>query len=128
MLFQIAKAEIFESAGSELSLRNLAKHFETTVDTVKSYVDAFEACYLIVSCPYFTFSERKSLVRSKKYYPIDNGLREAITKSGEDHGKRFEMFIFHALRKENTNSLLLERKTREVDLLSKRMRESNQFK
>lgn len=99
MLIQLAKA-IFESAGSELSLRNLAKTFETTVDTVKIYVEAFESCYLILSCSYFTFSERKSLVRPKKYYPIDNGLREAIiTKSGKDEGKRFEIYIFLLLRK-----------------------------
>jgi predicted AAA+ superfamily ATPase len=98
-LTQLAKA-IFESAGSELSLRNLANTFSTTPDTVKIYIEAFEACYLILSCSYFTYSERKSLVRSKKYYPIDNGLREnIITKSGKDEGKRFEIFIFIQLRK-----------------------------
>jgi predicted AAA+ superfamily ATPase len=103
MLLQVAKA-IFESTGSELSLRNLARAFDTTADTVKTYADAFEACYLILSCPYFTYSERQSVVRPKKYYPIDNGLREAIiTRSGKDEGKRFEIFIFLALKRKFKN-------------------------
>lgn len=116
MLTQLAKA-IFESSGSELSLRNLAKTFETTADTVKLYVEAFEACYLILPCPYFTYSERKSLVRPKKYYPIDNGLREAIiTKSGKDEGKRFEIFIFIMLRKK-FSEVFYWRNKKEIDFI-----------
>jgi predicted AAA+ superfamily ATPase len=116
MLTQLAKA-IFESAGSELSLRNLAKIFETTADTVKLYIEAFEACYLILSCSYFTYSERKSLVRAKKYYPIDNGLREAIiTKSGKDEGKRFEIYIFLLLRKKYSE-VFYWRNKKEIDFI-----------
>ncbi len=116
MLLQLAKA-IFESAGSELSLRNLANAFETTADTVKIYIEAFEACYLILSCSYFTFSERKSLVRPKKYYPIDNGLRESIiTKTGKDEGKRFEIFIFLLLRKKYSE-VFYWRSKKEIDFI-----------
>lgn len=116
MLIQLAKA-IFESAGSELSLRKLANTFETTADTVKIYIEAFEACYLILSCSYFTYSERKSLVRAKKYYPIDNGLREAIiTKSGKDEGKRFEIFIFLSLRKKYSE-VFYWRNKKEIDFI-----------
>ncbi len=115
-LMQLAKA-IFESAGSEVSLRKLASIFETTADTVKIYIEAFESCYLILSCPYFTYSERKSLVRPKKYYPIDNGLREAIiTKSGNDEGKRFEIFIFHILRRQHSE-VFYWRGKKEIDFV-----------
>ncbi len=116
MLLQLAKA-LFESAGSEVSLRNFARIFETTADTVKIYIEAFEACYLILPCPYFTYSERKSLVRPKKYYPIDNGLREAIiTKSGKDEGKRFEIYIFVTLRKRYPQ-VFYWRNKKEVDFI-----------
>ncbi len=116
MLLQLAKA-LFESAGSEISLRSFARTFETTADTVKIYIEAFEACYLILSCPYFTYSERKSLVRSKKYYPIDNGLREAIiTKSGKDEGKRFEIYIFITLRK-RYQQVFYWRNKKEIDFI-----------
>ena len=98
-LTQLCKC-LFESTGSEISLRNLAKTFDSTADTMKVYVDALEASYIILSCPYYTFSERKSLVRSKKYYPVDLGLRDAVvTKTGLDKGKKIETIVFHHLRK-----------------------------
>jgi len=98
-LTQLAKA-VYESAGSELSLRNLSKNFEISPETVRKYIDAFEAAYLCVSCPYFTYSERKSVVRSKKYYPIDLGLQSAIiTNTGPNIGKKFETVVFYSLLK-----------------------------
>jgi uncharacterized protein len=97
-LSQIAKAS-FEAMGSELSLRTLARAFTTTADTVKTYIDAFELAYLSISCPFFTFSERKSQVRPKKYYPIDLGIRNAvITRGGGDIGKSLECAVLHHLR------------------------------
>ena len=99
LLTQLVKA-VFESAGSELSLRNLSKTLGITADTVKTYLDACEAAYIILPCPYFTFSERQRVVRNKKYYPIDLGLRKAvITKTGMDYGKDLETVVFHHLRK-----------------------------
>ncbi len=99
VLTQLAKA-IYESTGSETSLRKLAKVTDLSVDTVKSYVDAFASAYLILECRYFTFSERKRLVRPSKYYPIDLGLhRSIISKGGADRGKRLETAVFHSLRR-----------------------------
>jgi predicted AAA+ superfamily ATPase len=98
-LAQIAKAT-FEAMGSELSLRNLAASFATTADTVKTYITAFELAYLAVSCPFFTFSERKSQVRPRKYYPIDLGLRNVIVSTpGRDLGKKLECAVLHHLRR-----------------------------
>jgi uncharacterized protein len=98
-LTQIAKAT-FEAMGSELSLRNIASAFGTTADTVKTYVHAFELAYLSIPCPYFTFSEKKSQVRPKKYYPIDLGLRNSVvTRGGQDLGKKLECAILHHLRR-----------------------------
>jgi uncharacterized protein len=98
-LSQIAKAS-FEAMGSELSLRNLAGAFGTTADTVKTYVQAFELAYLSIACPFFTFSEKKSQVRPKKYYPIDLGIRNSvITRGGSDLGKKLECAVLHHLRR-----------------------------
>jgi uncharacterized protein len=98
-LSQIAKAS-FEAMGSELSLRNLARAFGTTADTVKTYVNAFERAYLSISCPFFTFSEKKSQVHPRKYYPIDLGLRNSvITRGGQDLGKKLECAVLHHLRR-----------------------------
>ena len=115
-LTQLAKC-LFESTGSETSYRSLANSFDTTPDTIRSYVDAFETTYLIMGCPYFTYSERKAVVRPKKYYPIDLGLRSAIvTKTGSDRGKNIETAVFHSLRRKY-NHVSYWRDKHEVDFV-----------
>ena len=115
-LFQIAKA-LYESTGSELSYRNLSKVFDITVDTVKKYVEAIESSYLCLSCPFFTYSERKSVVRPRKYYPIDWAMFDSIVvKTGENRGKKLETMVFHALRKKY-GQVFYWRNKREVDFV-----------
>ncbi|MBI4405285.1 MAG: ATP-binding protein [Deltaproteobacteria bacterium] len=98
-LLLIAKA-VFESMATEMSLRKLARLFGSTADTVGTFVEALCASYLIMECPFFTFSQRKSLVRPSKYFPIDTGLhRSVITRSGADREKYLETIVFHLLKK-----------------------------
>lgn len=100
-LMQVAKA-VFESTGSETSLRSLAKPFDLSPDTVAQYINAFIDAYLIIPCPFFTYSERKSVARPQKFYPIDLGLHDAIiTQSSLNLGKKFETIVFHELRKKH---------------------------
>ena len=95
---QVAKMT-FETCGSELSYRKIAAVTGLTVDTVKSYLEGCEDAYLLFACPYFAFSEKKQLSRQKKYYPIDSGMRYAITSTrGRDLGKSLELMIFLRLR------------------------------
>lgn len=90
---------LFESAGSELSLRRIAAAVGIATDTVALYVEAVESAYLAFACPYFAWSERKRSVRNKKYYPIDTGLRRvSVTKTGRDLGKMLECATFITLR------------------------------
>ncbi len=98
---QVAKMT-FETCGSELSYRKIAAVTGLTVDTVKSYLAACEDAYLIFACQFFAFSEKKRLSRQKKYYPIDSGLRHAITH-GRDIGKSLELMIYLRLRQSNEN-------------------------
>ncbi len=95
---QVAKMT-FESCGSELSYRKIAAVTGLTVDTVKSYLEACEDAYLLFACHYFAFSEKKQLSRQKKYYPIDTGMRHAITSTtGKDLGKSLELMVFLRLK------------------------------
>lgn len=89
----------FDSCGAELSYRKIAAITDLTVDTVKSYLTACEQAYLLFSCPFFAFSEKKRSLKQKKYYPIDSGLRYAITSpSGRDLGKSLELMVFLCLK------------------------------
>ena len=98
---QVAKMT-FESCGSELSYRKIAAVTGLTVDTVKAYLEACEEAYLLFACHYFAFSEKKQLSRQKKYYPIDSGMRYAITTTtGRDLGKSLELMVFLRLKQFN---------------------------
>jgi len=91
---------VYESAGSEMSLRRIAGATGLATDTVSSYLEACESAYLLFSCPYFAFSAKKRANRNRKYYPIDTGLRRVvISKSGKDHGKQLEIAVFLELKK-----------------------------
>ena len=100
-LLQTAQMAL-DSMGSELSQRKVAAALGIAVDTAGSYLTACEDAYLILTCPYFAFSEKKRVVRNKKYYPIDLGLRKAvIAHSASDLGKGLEMQVYLHLRKQN---------------------------
>lgn len=94
----VAKMAI-ESCGLELSYRKIAVATDLTVDTVKSYLEACEQAYLLFACPFFDFSEKKRALKQKKYYPIDLGLRYAVTGTqGRDLGKSLELLVFLKLK------------------------------
>jgi predicted AAA+ superfamily ATPase len=90
---------LFESAGSEMSLRRVAAAVGVAPDTASLYVEAVESAYLAFACPFFAYSERKRLARNKKYYPIDPGLRRvSVSRTGDDRGKALECAVFLTLR------------------------------
>ena len=90
---------LYESAGSELSLRRVAAAVGIAVETAALYIEAVESAYLVFSCPFFAWSERKRLSRNKKYYPVDTGLRRvSVTGAGQDLGKMLECATFLRLR------------------------------
>lgn len=100
---QVAKMT-FDSCGSELSYRKIAAVTGLTVDTVQLYLQACEDAYLLFACQFFAFSEQKRMARQKKYYPIDSGLRNAVTStSGRDFGKNLELMVYLRLRQANEN-------------------------
>jgi predicted AAA+ superfamily ATPase len=100
----VAVAQIvFESVGSETSLRRIAGALQLSPETVSAYLQACEDAYLVFSCPYFAYSEAKRTRRNKKYYAIDTALRRAVTtKLGADLRKDFENLVYLTLRKKTT--------------------------
>ena len=108
---------VFESAGSELSLRRIAAASGMAVETVSAYLDACEQAYLLFACPWFAYSERKRAQRNRKYYPVDTGLRRvAVTRTGRDLGKALECAAFVELKKRHRD-VFYWRLTGEVDFV-----------
>jgi predicted AAA+ superfamily ATPase len=111
---------VFDACGSELSYRKIAGATGLSVDTVKTYIEAAEHAFLIYSCPYFAFSEKKRLLKQKKYYPIDPGLRYAITGTqNRDLGKSLELLIFLRLKQSYDEVYYWQEKNQgEVDFIT----------
>ena len=108
---------VFESAGSELSLRRIAATRGMAVETVSAYLDACEQAYLLFPCPWFAFSERQRAQRNRKYYPVDTALRRiAVTRTGKDMGKALECATFVELKK-RYDDVFYWRKAGEVDFV-----------
>ena len=108
---------VFESAGSELSLRRIAAASGVAVETVSAYLEACEQAYLLFPCPWFAFSERKRSQRNRKYYPVDTALRRvSVTRTGRDVGKALECATFVELRKRHLD-VFYWRTTGEVDFV-----------
>ncbi len=108
---------VFESAGSELSLRRIAAASGVAVETVSAYLEACEQAYLLFPCPWFAFSERKRSQRNRKYYPVDTALRRvSVTRTGRDVGKALECATFVELRKRHQD-VFYWRATGEVDFV-----------
>jgi predicted AAA+ superfamily ATPase len=109
---------VFESTGSELSLRRVAAATGIAVDTAGAYVEACEAAYLLFGCPFFAFSERKRAARNKKYYPVDTALRRVVvTPTGADGGKELECAVHLALRRRFGPNVYYWREKGEVDFV-----------
>lgn len=90
----------YESAGSELSLRRIAGAIGVSTDTVGAYLTACEEAYLVLSAPFFAYSERKRTAFRRKYYPIDTALRRVVViPGGADHGKALECATFIELKR-----------------------------
>jgi predicted AAA+ superfamily ATPase len=116
-VWQVAQM-VFESTGSELSLRRVAAATGVAVDTAGAYIDACEAAYLLFPVPWFAFSERKRAARNKKYYPIDPALRRVVvTSTGDDLGRSLECAVFLALRRRFGPNVYYWRDRGEVDFV-----------
>ena len=108
---------VFESIGSEISLRRIAGSVQLSPETVNHYLQACENAYLIFSCPFFAYSENKRQRHNRKYYSIDTGLRRSVvTQRTTDYGKDFENLVYLSLRAK-TKDIAYWRDKGEVDFV-----------
>jgi predicted AAA+ superfamily ATPase len=90
---------VFESIGSEISLRRITGSAQLSPETVNHYLQACEDAYLIFSCPFFAYSENQRQRHNREYYSIDTSLcRSIVTQRTTDYGKDFENPVYLGLR------------------------------
>jgi len=98
ILMDLLKLLAFQ-LGSEVSLNELAGQLKVDVKTVGRYLDLLEKTFVIVSLSGFGRNLRKEITSKKKYYFLDNGIRNAVImqfnslSTRNDVGALWENFI-----------------------------------
>jgi uncharacterized protein len=97
--------------GSEVSLHELAVQLKVNVATIDTYIDLLEKSGVVYRLGAYSTNERKEVVKMKKIYFWDNGIRNAILGRFEpielrtDVGALWENYIITERIKLNSNLL-----------------------
>ena len=93
--------------GKNVSLSELASQVGLDYKTVARYLDLFEKTFVITSLSGFSRNLRKEVTKSKRYYFLDNGIRNAVISNfnslnlRNDIGALWENFVFIERLKRN---------------------------
>ena len=85
--------------GSELSLDSVGRGLQISKNTVEKYLDLFSKVFIIYSVSGFSKNRDNEITKMKKWYFVDNGIRNAIINSfnslnmREDVGKLWENYL-----------------------------------
>ncbi len=96
---------VAHQTGSELSLNELANSLQINKITVERYLDLLEKCFVIFRVGGFSRNLRKEVTKSKRYYFVDNGIRNAVINRFEpletrpDRGALWENFVVNERRR-----------------------------
>ncbi|MBK9983082.1 MAG: ATP-binding protein [Saprospiraceae bacterium] len=96
--------------GNEVSLNEISNKTNTTIKTVMRYIDILEKAFVITSLRSFSRNLRNEIGKTKKYYFIDIGIRNAIINNfnplttRNDVGQLWENFCILERIKKNEYS------------------------
>lgn len=85
--------------GSEISLESIGRDLQISKNTVEKYLDLFSKVFVIYSVSGFSRNRDNEITKMKKWYFVDNGIRNAIINSfnslnmREDSGKLWENYL-----------------------------------
>ena len=85
--------------GSEISLESIGRDLQISKNTVEKYLDLFSKVFIIYSVSGFSKNRDNEITKMKKWYFVDNGIRNAIIISfnplnmREDVGKLWENYL-----------------------------------
>lgn len=94
--------------GSEVSYSELGRTVGIDKTTIENYIDLLEKCFVIYKVNSLSRNMRKEILKGKKIYFVDNGVRNALIRNfsplhlRQDTGMLWENFIMSERRKYNT--------------------------
>lgn len=91
--------------GGEISLESIGNQLQISKNTVEKYLDLFSKVFIMYSVSGFSRNRDNEITKMKKWYFVDNGIRNAIINSfnplnmREDAGKLWENYLNSERRK-----------------------------
>ncbi len=85
--------------GSEIALESLGRDLQISKNTVEKYLDLFSKVFIIYSVSGFSRNRDNEITKLKKWYFVDNGIRNALINSfnalnlRDDLGKLWENYL-----------------------------------
>lgn len=85
--------------GSEISLEGIGRELQISKNTVEKYLDLFSKVFIVYSVSGFSRNRDNEITKMKKWYFVDNGIRNAVINSfnslniREDTGKLWENYL-----------------------------------
>lgn len=94
--------------GNDISYNELSRNLNTTVKTIKRYLEILEKAFVIFSLPGFSRNLRKEISKTPRYYFWDNGIRNVLVsnfntlETRDDVGKLWENYCISERLKKQT--------------------------
>ncbi len=93
--------------GKEVALQELGRQLSISKDTVAKYLDLLSKVFVIYKVGAYSSNLRKEIVKSSKWYFVDNGIRNALINNfgslelRNDHGILWENYLMMERIKNN---------------------------
>jgi uncharacterized protein len=117
--------QCLQNSASLFSINKTYNYFKSqgyvvSKNSLYDFMEYFEDAYCVFSVPLYNFSVKKSELRPKKIYPVDQGLVTAYTvKDLCEEAARQETAVFSFLRRKNKEVYYYQTGTgKEVDFLT----------
>ncbi len=79
--------------GNEVSINELANNLQISRQTVDKYLNLLEKTFVIFRLPAFSNNQRKEIVKSRKIYFWDTGIRNALLKDFSEVNYRVDIGV-----------------------------------
>jgi len=111
---------LLTNSGKQASLKKIRNALGLSYDTIRQFLEYLETAFLVFQVPFFSYSMKDSLTRSRKIYAFDLGMQQYATKSfTEDKGRLAEAAVAIELKHRNYETFYWKN-TSEVDFIAKK--------
>lgn len=116
---------LLSECGKSISAKKTSAMLGISQPTFRSFVQALNDAFLILSVPPYLRSPRERIVADAKHYAYDTGLQNSVTVSTQDdHGRKFENIVAVELVRRGY-SLSYLKNDAECDFIASKIGEEN---